>query len=148
MQNDNFCPVSNDYMYYNESSGHYELTEKALLELHGINIRARIAATSTITPESVIQNFTRTVSDMVYQFIHDHNVDNGRQDYLIAHIPELRDIIQRAMGYQAVYVLNVGNLYLSSKPEERANAIDYLCQSVLNTVVPRLGVSILYSGVI
>lgn len=147
MQN-NICSYSDDYMFYNERSGHYELTEKALMEMYGINIRARIAQNSTINPEIVIQNFVRTVSDMVYQFIHEHNVDNCRQDYLISHIPELRDIIQRAMGYQAVYVMNVGNLYLSPKPEERAAAIDYLCQSVLNNVVPGLGVSILYSGVI
>ena len=52
------------------------------------------------------------------------------------------------MGYQAVYVMNVGNLYLSAKPEERANAIDYLCQSVLGNVVPCLGVSVLYSVII
>ena len=65
------CPFSDDYMFYDERSGHYELTEKALMEVYGINIRARLAATSTVNPESVIQNFTRTVSDMVYQFIHD-----------------------------------------------------------------------------
>lgn len=142
------CPYSDDYMFYDERSGHYELTEKALMEVYGINIRARLAATSTVNPESVIQNFTRTVSDMVYQFIHGHNVNNKRQDFLISIIPELREIIQRAMGYQAVYVMNVGNLYLSTKPEERANAIDYLCQSVLGNAVPCLGVSILYSGVL
>ena len=147
MQN-NSCPYSDDYLFYDAGSGHYVLTEKALMEVYGIDVRARIAQTSTVNPESVIRNFTRTVSDMVYQFIHEHNVDNCRQDFLIAHVPELRDIIQRAMGYQAVYVMNVGNLYLSAKPEERASAIDYLCQSVLNNVVPVLGVSILYGGVI
>lgn len=142
------CPYSDDYLFYNEITGHYELTEKALIEKAGVNIRARMSATAAISPETAINNLTQTVSDMIYQFIHDHNVNNDRQDCLIATIPELRQIILKAMCYQALYVLNVGNLYLSTKPEERANAIDYLAQSVLNNTVRCLGCSILYGGVI
>lgn len=143
-----FRPYSDDFLFYNEQTGHYELTEKALVEKAGVNLRARMADTSLITPEVAISNFTRTVSDMIYQFIHEHNVNNARQDFLIATVPELRQIIQKAMEYQAIYVLNVGNLYLSTKPEERAVAIDYLAQSVLNNTVPCLGISILYGGMI
>lgn len=141
-------PHSDDFLFYNEQTGHYELTEKALVEKAGVNLRARMADTSLITPEVAISNFTRTVSDMIYQFIHEHNVNNVRQDFLIATVPELRQTIQKAMEYQAIYVLNVGNLYLSTKPEERAVAIDYLAQSILNNTVPCLGISILYGGAI
>lgn len=143
-----FRPYSDDFLFYNEQTGHYELTEKALVEKAGVNLRARMADTSLITPEVAISNFTRTVSDMIYQFIHEHNVNNARQDFLIATVPELRQTIQKAMEYQAIYVLNVGNLYLSTKPEERAVAIDYLAQSILNNTVPCLGISILYGGAI
>ena len=148
MQNNNFQTYSDDYMRYDDASGHYVLTEKALMEKCGINLRARMAETALVSPEVAIENVVTTVSDMIYQFIHEHNVNNARQDYLIATVPELRAIIQKAMVYQAIYVLNVGNLYLSTKPEERAIAIDYIAQSVLNNVVPCLGISILYSGVI
>ena len=141
-------PYSDDYLFYDENTNHYILTEKALVENVGVNLRDRMAETSLVNPETVIKNFTRTVSDMIYQFIHEHNVDNGRQDYLIATVPELRQIIQKAMEYQAVYVLNVGNLYLSTKREERAAAIDYLAQSVLSNTVPCLGISIIYGGVL
>ncbi len=141
-------PYSDDYLFYNEISGHYELTEKALIERVGVNLRARMSETALISPDVAINNLTRTVSDMIYQFIHEHNVDNRKQDCLIATVPELRQIIQKAMEYQAVYVLNVGNLYLSTKQEERAVAIDYLAQSVLGNVVPSLGISIIYGGVI
>ncbi len=141
-------PYSDDYLFYDEVSGHYVLTEKALIENVGINLRERMAEGALITPETAIKSFTRTVSDMIYQFIHEHNVDNTRQDCLIATVPELRRIVQQAMEYQAVYVANVGNLYLSTKPEERLNAIDYLAKSVLANTVPCLGCSILYAGVI
>ncbi len=148
MQQINTCrPYSDDFLYFNEETGHYELTEKALTDKVGLDLRARLSQNATVTPEVVIGTFVRTVSDMIYQFIHEYNVDNARQDCLIAAVPELRRIIQKAMEYQAVYVANVGNLYLSTKPEERAIAIDYLAQSVLNTSVACLGRSILYAGV-
>lgn len=142
------CPYSDDFLYYDESTHHYVLTEKALVESVGINIRERMSETALVNPEVAIKSFTRTVSDMIYQYIHEHNADNARQDCLIATVPELRQIIRRAMEYQAVYVMNVGNLYLSPKPEDRAAAIDYLAQSILGNVVPCLGISILYCGVI
>lgn len=141
-------PYSDDFLFFNKHSGHYELTEKALVERVGVNLRARMAETATINPETAIYSFIRTVSDMIYQFIHEHNANNAKQDSLIATVPELRQIIQKAMEYQAVYVLNVGNLYLSAKPEERAVAIDYLAQSILCNVVPCLGISIIYGGII
>ena len=140
------CPYSDDYLFYDEITGHYVLTEKALIERVGLNLRARMGERSLISPEVAIKSFNTTVSDMIYQFIHRHNIDNSRQDNLIATVPELRRIIQRAMELQAVYVSVQGNLYLSTKPEERAVAIDYLAQSTLGTVVPCLGVSILYTG--
>lgn len=147
MQNKTY-PYSDDYLFYDKTSGHYELTEKALIESVGVNLRARMAETALVNPESAIKSFTRTVSDMIYQFIHEHNVDNARQDRLIATVPELRQIIQKAMEYQSIYVLSVGNLYMSTKPEERAVAIDYLAQSILGNVVPSLGISIIYGGVL
>lgn len=147
--NQNFPrPYSDDYLFYDEQSGHYVLTEKALIENAAVNLRERMAEGAIVTPEAAIKSFTRTVSDMIYQFIHEHNVDNARQDCLIATVPQLRQIIQKAMEYQAVYVMNVGNLYLSTKREEREIAIDYLAQSVLGNTVQCLGVSILYAGVI
>lgn len=150
MQNqNNFArPYTDDYLFYDEQSGHYELTEKALIEKVGVNLRVRMAEGALVNPETAIKSFTRTVSDMIYQFIHEHNVNNSRQDCLIATVPELRQIIEKAMEYQAIYVLNVGNLYLSTKPEERAIAIDYLAQSILGNIVPCLGISILYAGAI
>lgn len=131
-------PYSDDYMVWDENTHHYILTEKALIEKAGLNLRARMGDRSLITPEIAIKSFNTTVSDMIYQFIHEHNVDNARQDMLIATVPELRRIIQKAMELQAVYVSVQGNLYLSTKPEERAVAIDYLAQSMLGTVVPCL----------
>lgn len=139
-------PYSDDYMLWDESTNRYILTEKALNERVGLNLRARMGECSLISPEIAIKSFNTTVSDMIYQFIHEHNADNSRQDMLIATVSDLRRIIQRAMELQAVYVSINGNMYLSAKPEERAAAIDYMAQGMLGTVVPCLGVSILHTG--
>lgn len=144
----NTCgPYSDDYLFYNEITGHYELTEKALIERVGVNLRARMSQTAYVSPETVINGFTKRVSDMIYQFIHMHSVHNAQQDCLIATVPELRAIVARAMETQAMYVVTVGDLYLSTKPEDRANAIDVMAQDMLGEIVPCLGCSILYTGV-
>lgn len=82
-------PYSDDYMVWDEITNHYILTEKALIERVGLNLRARMGERSLITPEIAIKSFTTTVSDMIYQFIHEHNVNNTRQDMLIGRIPAL-----------------------------------------------------------
>lgn len=139
-------PYNDDYMVVDELSGHYKLTEKALIEKVGVDVRARILATSTVNPENVVEKLVQTTSDMVYQYIHECNIDNARQDYLISKVPELRPIILKAMVYQAEHVCFNGNGYVSPVKEERENAINALCKSVLNTVVPRLGVPITHAG--
>lgn len=141
-------PYSDDFMKFDEVRKHYVLTEKALTEYMGVDLRSRLSETATVTPEAVINNYLRTVSDMIYEYIHEFNADNKKQDWLIAHCAVFRGIIFDAMCYQAQYVAFVGNLYYSSKSEERACAIDHLAQSKLATVVPELGYSIVYGGTI
>lgn len=138
-------PYNDEYMVVDELTGHYVLTEAALLS-RGIDLRARLSETSTVSPENVIDNVLQTTSDMIYQFIHEYNVDNQMQDYMILTVPSARSIIYRAMLYQAVYVCTVGNLYLSKDKDERAAAIDKLSQSILNNVLPEVGHSLLYTG--
>lgn len=139
-------PYSDDYMRFDERTGHYVLTEHALTEYAGVQLRSRLSRSATVAPEVVIDNFTRTVSDMIYTYIHEFSVNNKMQDKLIAHNATLRQIILDAMKYQAIYVAAVGNLYLSTNAAERENAIDYIAKSMLGTVVPELGISILYGG--
>ena len=139
-------PYNDEFMVVDEISNHYVLTEAALLN-YGIDLRARLTRSSTVSPENSINSILQTASDMIYQYIHSFNADNDLQDTLILQIPSLRPIIYKAMLYQAVYVLNVGNLYLSTKEDERKNAIDMLARQVLLTTVKELKVPITYTGV-
>lgn len=137
-------PYNDDYMVFNELSGRYVITEKALLS-RGINLRARISRESMVSPETVIENLNVLASDMIYGFIHRYNADNATQDCLIAKVPQFRPLIMRAMLYQAEYIIFNGNLSLSADPNERAAAISPQSVQELEIVVPCYG-SILYMG--
>ena len=101
---------------------------------------------TTVIPDTVIENVVQTASDMIYQYIHMHNIDNQMQDYIIAKVPSARQVIYRAMLYQVMYVCNVGNLYLSKEKADRDAAIDVLAIQILNTTLPEVGRSVLYTG--
>lgn len=147
MPDEKTYPFDDDHMVFDKLTGQYVITEKALID-RGINIRARLSETAAVTPEAVISTLVHTASDMIYQFIHEHNTNNAAQDCFIAKCPQVRPVIFRAMLYQAVYVMNVGNLYLSTDDAERSKAIDKLAEGVLGNVIPGLGISLLYTGVL
>lgn len=138
-------PYDDDYMVFNKITGRYVLTENAFIAF-GYDVRAQIIQGGMVSPENIIQGFMRTVSDLVYGYIHKFSADNMRQDRLIATLPSLRGIIMQAMLYQAAYVYLNGNMSLSSKPEERERAIDDTCIEMLNQTVPEIGTSILFTG--
>ncbi len=138
-------PYSDDILKFEELTGHYILTEKAL-EANGIYMRARLSRNRTVNVTAVIDRTLRRVSEMIYNYIHAFNIDNRRQDRLISEIPSLRNIIQRAMLSQAEYLLMTGDLSRSVDGAKRALAIDESAKDTLNTVVPELGVPITYSG--
>lgn len=140
-------PFDDELMRFDITTNQYVLTEKALLR-RGIDLRSRLAQRKAVTPEDVINGLLTTTSDMIYAYIHDCNVDNARQDYMIAKIPSMRQIIYKAMLYQASYILTVGNLSLSADREKRAMAIDPTAIKILNTTIPELGVPITFAGVL
>lgn len=138
-------PYNDDYMVFDKLTGRYVLTEQAFIDF-GYDLRSQIIDGGYTSPENIIKGFFRTVSDLVYGYIHSFSADNMRQDRLIATVPSLRNIIMQAMLYQAAFVYLNGNLTLSTKPEDKAAAIDSTCRDYLGQTVPEIGTSILYTG--
>lgn len=142
----NHHPYSDDYMTYNEITGRYILTEQDLVENLGLDIRARLAADSTVNATVVINTVCKRASDLIYGYIYDHSADNCRQQQIIACVPRVRELIRQALEHQVIYMCNQGDLSLSVKPEERKVAIDIGAISILNITIPEIGCSILYAG--
>ena len=138
-------PYDDDFMRFDNDLNQYVLTEAALLKF-GVDIRARLSATSNIAPENEINYAVYRVSNLIYGYIHDHNANNPLQDFYIAHCPSLRQVMFKAMIAQLLYMFRVGALDDSTDEKERGMAITNEARRELNRTVPELGVCILYTG--
>jgi hypothetical protein len=137
-------PYTDEYLKYDEMTGWYYITEKALIS-RGIDLRARLSRKKAISPEYVINGLITLASEMIYNYVHMFSFDNYKQDYFITHIEELRPVILRALLQQATYILRVGDAYLSK--EDRDKAISPHAINTLNTTIRELGnLPITYSG--
>lgn len=134
-------PYSDDYMIYDELTGHYVLTEKAIVEKCAIDLRARFADNQTINANIVINKLCRTVSDQIYSFVHDFSIYNKKQDCLIATVPKLRAAVERAMEYQLEYILGNGDIFMSLDGADAGKEIHKLSKDIL------INSGICYSGV-
>lgn len=124
-------PYSDDFMIYDPDSGHYILTEKSITDHCGINLRARLSEDKTINAEVVINKLCRTVSDMIYNYIHSHSVYTKRQDELIATRECFRNAVENAMEYQIEFVLANGDLYMSTETTDIGNEIHRMSKEIL-----------------
>ncbi len=139
-------PYSDELMRYDELTNMYYLTEQALIR-RGIDLRARLAMTNAPSPEYVITGLLETVSELIYNFIHQQSHNNCRQDEIINRVEQARSIVYKALLQQAVYMLKVGNLTLSVDENVRRHAIDTSAIATLSTTITEIGASILYRGV-
>ncbi len=132
---------NDDYMTFDELTGHYVLTEKAIVERCAVDIRARFAEDRTVNPEIVINKLCRTASDQIYEFIHNYSIYNKRQDCMIACNPNVRAAVQRAMEYQVEYILGNGDIFMSLQTSDEGKEIHKISREIL------VNSGICYSGV-
>lgn len=122
-------PYNDDHMIYNEKISRYILTAQAVLDYYGIDLESETKGYNN--GNTAIEAILRTVSNHVYNFIHEHNTNNAFQDYLIAATEKGRDIIKRAMLEQFMYIRSVGDLSRSTDREKRAMWFDKQAENVL-----------------
>lgn len=138
-------PYSDELMRWDEASGRYYITEKALC-LFGVNIRARLSENDTVSAYDIINSLCELATEMTYDFIHAHSFDNNAQDAYIAKIPELRNIIYKVLVRQAVYVFRVGDNRFSTDETLRRTYMYGGAEDALGVIIPTIGTSILYAG--
>ena len=139
-------PYSDEYMVFDEATKRYVLTTKYVYDKIGVDMEGALKEREAINPQILAQRFLTEVSDDIYDFIHKHNVNTVRQDYWIATVPSLRNIIQKAMEQQFVYSRLNGLLGYSADKDVQTQAVCPKAQNTLAQNVPELGISILYTG--
>lgn len=140
-------PYSDEYMIFDEESKRYVLTSKYVLEKLGVDLEGALSERKAVNAQILANRFLVEVSDDIYEFIHSHSLYTVEQDYIIATVPSLRGIIQKAMGQQFVYSRLNGLLGYSVETEKQNNRICPKAKDTLGQIVPELGHSILYTGV-
>ena len=134
-------PYSDEYLFYDDLSGHYVLTEKAVLDYLGINLTNAAKDAST-----GIKAFLKRVSMLTYRRIHENTTDEKLRDCIVATTETGRKIIFDAMLEQFFYMKNVGDLSLSIDKEKRLLYFSDTAQEILEQDIPEVGFSLLYAG--
>lgn len=131
-------PYNDDDMTFNAKTHHYVLTQEYVQKLDPDIITGLKNTADIITT-------LEEISDDIYDFIHEHNMNNDAQDYIIAHTETGREIIKKAMEKQLLYVAAVGDasLFLDDK---RKLWISDKAIRVLSRTIPEICTSILYQG--
>lgn len=134
-------PYSDEYLFYDDLSGQYVLTEKAVLDYLGINLTNAAKDAST-----GVKALLKRVSMLTYRRIHENATDEKQRDCIVATTETGRKIIFDAMLEQFFYMKNVGDLSLSVDKEKRLLYFSDTAQEILEQNIPEVGFSLLYVG--
>ena len=132
-------PYSDDYMQYDYIMHRYVLTAKDVQENLGVNL-------DRFDSPNAVDAILRQISIKIYAFIHEYNIANDLQDYIIAKTETGRKIIKEAMEQQFLYESAVGNVDLILSADKRGFRIAPITESVLLRIIPEIGTTILYTG--
>jgi hypothetical protein len=141
-------PYSDNFMVFDEENKRYVLTNEYVMQRLGVDLAGTANERGLVNPQIAVKHLLEEVSDDIYNFIHSHNLNTAKQDYLIATVPSLRLIIQKAMGQQLLYSRMNGFMAYSADKDKQFMAICPKARQTLLQVVPEIGISILYTGVI
>lgn len=141
--------VYNDYMYFDELTGQFVLTEKALTDYCAIDLRSELAETQEAAPETQINAFCRRVSQLVYGVLRESVMTGAEhiQAWAIQRLPDARSKLFRALCAQATFMRYNGDQKLSMDESLRKMALDDEVMNILGENVCGLGHSLIYAGV-
>ena len=130
-------PYNTDYMTFDENTGRYVLTTKAVLDQLGIDLNVLAKDNG-----NGVNAFLNRVSMLTYKKMQEYGFEDG-QDRIIATTETGRKIIQEAMIEQCFYVKSVGDLSLSTKKEERALYASDSLECIFEKIIPEIGKSVI-----
>lgn len=125
-------------MIYDELTGRYRLTKEYAYELDSDIV-------NELKDPNDINTLLEEVADDVYEYVHKFNLANDLQDKILSHTEGGRKVLLLAMRKQLLYVCGVGDvsLFLDDK---REYVVSDKAIKELESVIPEIGTTILYSG--
>lgn len=122
-------PLTDQNIRYDFSRHRYILTADYVTNVLCIDIQARTQNSTNAT--AIINQLLNTASQHIYNEIMKYN-NTRALEWIIAKSPSARDIVMDAMSNQLIYILSVGDLSRSAKPEERAIWLDVQAKNILD----------------
>lgn len=137
-------PYTDGYLYYDENSNQYVLTQKAVLDAYGIDLAAEAVNPDNLTS---VRAILKRVTTVVYAYIHSYNTANYTQNCMIAYTQEGRKMIYEALLEQFIYMRANGDMSLTDKTKAVAPLVPTILERKLYDFSKiGLGYSVLYSG--
>lgn len=146
-------PLSDELMFYDFDEHRYILTPQDILQKLGENLAVRLNKRGVNNVENVAKNFLDQISQDIYNYIFQYNINNKTQEYEIAKTKTGRRLIKKAMEQQVAYVMVNGDLNIYSGVNVRdgrvmedfsSRAISQHAKETLAKIIPEVGRSILY----
>lgn len=130
-------PFTDSNMIYDYNKHRYILTQDCLMNELGVDISR--FNDGTINAQTVINSFLNTVSMQVYNYIYSCN-NKPALTYLTAKMPSARQVLQDAMGQQALYLLQNGDLSKTANVNKYDTWLDMTAKSIVdNTELKETG---------
>lgn len=130
-------PFTDSNMIYDYNKHRYILTQDCLMNELGVDISR--FNDGTINAQTVINSFLNTVSIQVYNYIYSCN-NKPALTYLAAKMPSARQVLQDAMGQQALYLLQNGDLSKTANVNKYDTWLDMTAKSIVdNTELKETG---------
>lgn len=103
-------PFSDNEMIYDINKHRYILTEAGVTNGINVVLREELNIAHTANAAAEIRNFLEEVSDAVYEYVYSYCFDRAITEYMLAKVPEYREVIKSAMLKQAKYMYINGNV--------------------------------------
>ena len=149
-------PYNDEYMTYDYTRHRYVLTEKALFDELGINF-GLLPETMDANPSTLAQRFAKSITATVYLHLYTGCMFRGLQEYQLATVPDLRNVIFDMLLAQARYVSGNGlienysgiDIYKGHhvpRYDIKHAAIAPIVEEMSYTILPCIGRALKYSG--
>ena len=152
-------PFDDEELVYDYEDHRYNITKEYILNKTGIDLSRVLNPGYSSEPQKLAEHFLDEISSEVYNWIYEHNDNNLYQEWALAKVPSCRNQIKRALLEQVLSVLRNGdlrqysgiNLKTGQVIDPKLLKINSICdntRSILDKIIPELGISITYQGTI
>ena len=139
-------PFNDDYMKYDYTHHRYVLTPKACEMELGLNLDETLDATGDCNPSTMAERVLNMISSHFYAWVYAHGTNKRYVEYVLAKMPECREIIQECLLNEVYYAMKNGDFWnYADNPHGIEKSVSEATKLTLSTPLSN-GFRVLYQG--